>query len=154
MVSDALKAWDKATLGQMRRIVAVGGSDCHGRVPYAIAPLAMMSVRVDSFDEESLHKGIAAGHVTFGKDGGPSARDFAATSDVAGAAAIIGDALAAKSEVRLAWSGRAQLVEDGKLAGEFEGGSVRKVTPPGSFHFWRIEKPDDAFSNMIYANLP
>jgi hypothetical protein len=154
MVTDALRAWDRATLAQKRRIVAVGGSDCHGKLPYAILPMPMASVRVDTADEEGLRRGLLAGHVTFGRDGGAAARDFAATSDVLGAKASVGDALAAKAEVRLSWSGRAALVEDGVRVGEFEGGAVRKVEPAGAFRFWRIEKPGDAFSNMIYANVP
>jgi hypothetical protein len=154
MVADSLRAWDDATRTQRRRIAAVGGSDCHGKPPYAVSPMPMLSVRVDSFDEEGLHKGLIAAHVTFGRGGGPAARDLAATSDVTGERASIGDSLRAKSEVRLTWSGKATLVEDGARAGEFEGGAVRKIHPPGSFHAWRIEKPGDAFSNAIYANLP
>jgi hypothetical protein len=154
MVSAALAAWDRATLAQTRRIVAVGGSDCHGKVPYAILPMAMVAVRVETRDEEGLRRGFLAGNVTFGRDGGRAAGDFAATGDVPGASAIVGGSLAAKSEVRLAWSGKAALVEDGVRVGEFEDGTVRKVEPPGSFHAWRIEKPGDAFSNSIYANLP
>ena len=154
MVSDALAAWDRATKAQKRRIVAVGGSDCHGKLPYAILPMPMVAVRVATADEEGLHRGLLAAHVTFGRDGGRAAGDLAATSDVAGASASVGDSLAAKGEVRLTWSGKAVLVEDGVRVGEFDGGAVRKVEPPGSFRFWRIEKPGDAFSNMIYANLP
>jgi hypothetical protein len=154
MVSDALRAWDKATREQRRRIVAVGGSDCHGHLPYALVPMPMVSVRVDSFDEEGLKKGLLAAHATFGEKGGAAARDFAATSDVAGAAASIGDSLAAKSEVRLTWTGKASLVEDGVKVGEFDGGAVRKIEPPGAFRSWRIEAPGDAYSNCIYANLP
>ena len=153
MVADALRAWDKATREQKRRIVAVGGSDCHGHVPYALAPMAMVSVRVDSFDEDGLRKGLLAAHVTFGEKGGAGARDFAATSDVAGATASVGDSLAVKSEVRLTWTGKATLVEDGVKVGEFDGGTVRKIAPPVTFHSWRIEAPGDAYSNCIYANL-
>ena len=116
-------------------------------------PMAMVSVRVDSPDEDGLRKGLLAAHVTFGKDGGAAAREFKATSDVPGAAADVGDSLAAKSEVRLTWTGKATLVEDGAKVGEFDGGAVRKVEPPGAFRFWRIEAPGDAFSNCIYANL-
>jgi hypothetical protein len=154
MVTDALSAWDRATLAQKRRIVAVGGSDCHGKLPYAIGPMPMVAVRVENADEDGLRRGLLAAHVTFGRDGGRAARDFAATSDVPGAAAGVGDSLAAKREVRLTWAGKASLVEDGVRVGEFEGGAVRKVEPAGSFHAYRIEKPGDAFSNMIYANLP
>jgi hypothetical protein len=154
MVADALAAWDRATLAQKRRIVAVGGSDCHGKLPYAIGPSAMVAVRVEAANEEGLRRGFLAGHVTFGRDGGRAAGDFAATSDVPGASAPVGGSLPAKGEVRLTWSGKAALVEDGVRVGEFEDGAVRKVEPPGSFRFWRIEKPGDAFSNMIYANLP
>jgi hypothetical protein len=154
MVADALAAWDRATLAQKRRIVAVGGSDCHGKLPYAIGPMAMVAVRVREANEEGLRRGLLAAHVTFGRDGGRAAGDFAAASDVEGASASVGDSIAAKGEVRLSWSGKALLVEDGVRVGEFEGGAVRKVDPPGSFRFWRIEKPGDAFSNMIYANLP
>lgn len=154
MVSAALAAWDRATLAQKRRIVAVGGSDCHGKVPYAIAPMAMVAVRVETADEEGLRRGLLAGNVTFGRDGGRAAGDFAATSDVPGASAIVGGSLAAKGEVRLTWSGKAALVEDGVRIGEFEGGAVRKLATPGAFASWRIEKPDDAYSNCIYANLP
>jgi hypothetical protein len=153
MVTDALKAWDAATREQRRRIVAVGGSDCHGKLPYAIAPIAVVSVRVETPDEEGLRRGLLAAHVTFGRDGGPAARDFSASSDVEGAAASVGDSLAAKAEVRLAWGGKAALVEDGEKIGEFDGGAVRKLQPPGSFHAWRIEKAGDAYSNCIYANL-
>jgi hypothetical protein len=154
MAADSLKAWDAATLAQKRRIVAVGGSDCHGRLPYALAPMALVSVRADSADEEGLHRGLLAAHVTFGRDGGPAARDFTATSDVAGQTASIGDSLAAKSEVRLAWSGTAVLVENGERVGEFDGGTTRKLASSGAFASWRIEKPNDAYSNCIYANLP
>jgi len=154
MVEDALRAWDKSTLAQRRRIVAVGGSDCHGHAPYALMPMAMVSVRVDSPDAEGLRKGLLAAHVAFGKDGGAAARAFRATSDVAGAAADVGDSLAAKSEVRLTWTGKATLVENGAKVGEFDGGAVRKIEPPGAFRFWRIEAPGDAYSNCIYANLP
>jgi len=154
MAADSLKAWDAATLAQKRRIVAVGGSDCHGRLPYALAPMALVSVRVDAADEESLHRALLAAHVTFGRDGGPAARDFTATSDVAGEKASIGDSLAAKSEVRLAWSGKAVLVENGERVGEFDGGTTRKLAATGAFASWRIEKPNDAYSNCIYANLP
>jgi hypothetical protein len=154
MVTAALAAWDRATLAQKRRIVAVGGSDCHGKLPYAIGPSAMVAVRVVTADEEGLRRGLLAGHVTFGRDGGRAAGDFAATSDVAGASASVGDSLAAKSEVQLTWNGKAALVEDGVRVGEFEDGAVRKVEPLRSFHAYRIEKPGDAFSNMIYANLP
>ena len=153
MAADSLRAWDEATRTQRRRIVGVGGSDSHGRVPYAIAPMAVMAVRVESADEDGLRRGLLAGHVTFGRGGGVSAADLTATSDVEGARACVGDSLAAKSQVRLAWSGRATLWEDGANAGEFEGGAVRKLDPPGSFHSWRIEKPGDAFSNPVYANL-
>lgn len=154
MVADSLKAWDAATLAQRRRIVGVGGSDCHGKPPYAIAPMPMLSVRVDSADEEGLRRGLLGARVTFGRDGGAAARDFAATSDVPGECASVGDSLRAKSEVRLTWGGKAALVEDGVRVGEFDGGAVRKVDPPGSFHAWRIEKPGDAYSNPVYANLP
>ncbi len=154
MVSAALAAWDKATLEQRRRIVAVGGSDCHGKLPYALVPMRMVSVRVETADEDGLRKGLLAAHATFGRDGGAAARDFAATSDVSGAAASVGDSLAAKSEVRLTWTGKAALVEDGERVGEFDGGAVRKIEPPGAFRFWRIEAAGDAYSNMIYANLP
>jgi hypothetical protein len=154
MVTDSLRAWDEATKRGRRRIVGVGGSDCHGKAPYAILPMPMLSVRVESADEDGLRKGLLAAHVTFGRDGGPAARDFAATSDVAGERASTGDSLRAKTEVRLTWSGKATLVEDGVRAGEFDGGAVRKVDPPGSFHSWRIEKPGDAYGNPIYANLP
>jgi hypothetical protein len=154
MVSHALRAWDKATREQRRRIVAVGGSDCHGHVPYALVPMPMVSVRVDSADEDGLHRGLLAAHVAFGEKGGAAARDLKATSDVAGAAASIGDSLAAKSEVRLTWTGKATLVEDGVRVGEFDGGAVRKVEPAGTFHFWRIETAGDAYSNCVYANLP
>ena len=154
MAHDGLAAWDRATKEQRRRISAVGGSDCHGRMPYAIVPMKMTSVAVPTFDEEGLRLGLVGARVTFGQDGGAAARDFAATSDVAGARAVIGDTLAAKAEVRLTWTGAATLVEDGVRVGEFDGGAVRKVDPPGSFHFWRIEMKGDAYSNMIYANLP
>lgn len=154
MVADALRAWDRATATQRRRIVAVGGSDCHGKLPYAILPMPMVAVRAETADEEGLHRGLLAAHVTFGRDGGRAAGDLAATSDVEGASAGVGDSLAAKAEVRLTWEGKAALVEDGVRVGEFEGGAVRKLEPAGAFHFWRIEKPGDAFSNMVYANLP
>jgi len=154
MVSLALAAWDKATREQKRRIVGVGGSDCHGRMPYAIAPMAMTSVCAETSDEAGLKKALLAAHATFGKNGGVAARDFAATSDVAGEKASIGDSLRAKSEVRLAWTGEATLVENGERVGEFDGGVVRKIDPPGAFRAWRIEAPGDAYSNMIYANLP
>jgi hypothetical protein len=155
MVRDALGAWDRATRTQRRRIVGVGGSDCHGKIPYAVVPMKVTSVAVASFDLEALRKGFVGGHVAFGADGGASVRDFAATSDVAGECASIGDALRARAEVRLTWSGKAVLYEDGARVGEIEGGCVRKVEPAESFHAWRIEKPEhDAYSNMIYANLP
>ena len=154
MVADSLKAWDKATSEQRRRIVGVGGSDCHGKPPYAVSPMAMLSVSVASFDENGLREGLLACHVTFGRDGGTAARDLTATSDVPGEAASIGDSLRAKSQVRLAWSGRAVLVENGERVGEFDGGATRRIEPPGAFRFWRIEKPLDAYSNCVYANLP
>jgi hypothetical protein len=154
MATASLRAWDRATLAQKRRIVGVGGSDCHGRVPYAVAPRAMTSVLVETFDEEGLRRGLLAARATFGKDGGVSARSFAAASDVEGEKASIGGSLRAKAEVRLGWTGKAKLVENGVTVGEFEGGCVRKLDPPGAFGFWRIEAPGDAFSNCIYANLP
>jgi hypothetical protein len=154
MVSDAIRAWEKATLETKRRLVAVGGTDVHGRLPYAMAPAAMVGVRVESFDVESLHRALLAAHVTFGAKGGLAAGDFAAASDVAGARAVVGDSLAARSEVRLSWSGPATLYENGAKVGDFVGGTSRRVEPAGSFRFWRIEKPGDAYSNMIYANLP
>ncbi len=154
MVTGSLRAWDEATSRARRRIVGVGGSDCHGKAPYAILPMPMMSVRVESADEAGLRDGLLRARVTFGRDGGPAARDLQATSDVPGERASVGGSLRAKAQVRLTWSGKAALVEDGVRAGEFEGGAVRKVDPPGSFHSWRIEKPGDAYSNPIYANLP
>ena len=154
MIASSLGAWDDATRMQRRRITAVGGSDCHGKPPYAVSPMRMLSVRTDAFDADGLRRGLLAAHVTFGRDGGPAARDFAATSDAAGEKASIGDALRAKSEVRLTWSGKALLVENGERVGDFEGGAVRKLASPGAFAFWRIEKSGDAYSNMIYANLP
>jgi hypothetical protein len=153
MVRDALAAWDRAIREQRRRIVGVGGSDAHGRLPYAIAPAAVVSVQVDGDDEAALARGLLAGRVTFGEKGGAAAREFAATSDVEGERAGVGGALRAKDEVRLLWRGRAILVEDGVRVGEFDGGAVRRVVPPGSFHAWRIEAPGDAYSNPIYANL-
>jgi len=154
MVRDALAAWDRAVRERRRRIVAVGGSDCHGKLPYAVVPMRLVGVAVDAFDAESLRKGLVAGRVTFGRDGGLAASDLAATSDVEGERAGIGDSLRAKAEVRLTWAGRAVLVEDGTPVGEFEGGAVRTLDPPGSFHSWRIERPAaDAWSNPVYANL-
>lgn len=158
MVRDALAAWDRATKEQRRRITGVGGSDCHGRLPYAMLPLRATSVLVASLDSDSLRDGLLGARVTFGGDagqGGAAVRDFAATSDVEGERATIGGSVRAESEVRLTWTGVAALVEDGVTVGEFEGGAVRPVDPPGSFHAWRIEKRSaDAWSNMIYANLP
>lgn len=153
MVRAALSEWDRATKAQRRRITAVGGSDCHGRFPYAIVPMKMTGVRIDEFTEEGLRKGLVGARVTFGLNGGLDARDFRATSDVVGERAGIGDSLRAKETVTLTWSGKAVLYEDGERAGEFENGAVRKLGAPGAFRFWRIEKPGDQFSNMIYANL-
>lgn len=153
MAADAIAAWDRSVREQRRRIVAVGGSDCHGKLPYAMVPMKQVGVGVTAFTLDGLREGLVAGRVTFGKDGGLAASDFAATSDVSGQRADIGGTLRATSEVRLTWSGRATLVEDGVRVGEFEGGTTRKVTPAGSFHTWRIEKPGDAYSNMIHANL-
>jgi hypothetical protein len=154
MVTDAMRAWDAATKDDRRRIAAVGGSDCHGKLPYAISPMPLVSVRVDAGGAEGLRRGLRAAHVTFGKDGGAAARDFAATSDVLGETAAIGDSLRAKTEVRLTWQGKAVLFEDGERLGEFDGGAVRKLAVPGTFHAWRIAKDGDAYSNCIYANLP
>jgi hypothetical protein len=153
MARDAFAAWDRAVREQRRRIVGVGGSDCHGRLPYALVPMRLVSVEVETFDEEGLRRGLVAGRVTFGPDGGAAARDFAATSDVPGERAEIGGTLRARAEVRLTWEGRATLWEDGTSVGEFEGGAVRRLDPPGSFHAWRIRKAGDACSNMIHANL-
>jgi hypothetical protein len=154
MVTDAMRAWDAATKDDRRRIAAVGGSDCHGKLPYAISPMPLVSVRVDAGGAEGLRRGLRAAHVTFGKDGGAAARDFAATSDVLGETAAIGDSLRAKTEVRLTWQGKAVLFADGERLGEFDGGAVRKLAVPGTFHAWRIAKDGDAYSNCIYANLP
>lgn len=154
MIGDALRAWDRVTREQRRRIVAVGGSDAHGRTPYTIRPTAVVSVRVDTADEDGLRRGLLAARVTFGRDGGASAREFTATSDVEGARAAIGDSVRAHAEVRLTWHGEAALFEDGEPVGTYDGGAVRPVDPPGSFHSWRIEKPRHAFTNCIYANLP
>ena len=155
MLSRSLAAWDAATKATRRRITAVGGSDAHGRLPYALAPTPVVSVRVDAADPDALRRGLRAAHVTFGKDGGAAARDFAATSDVAGERAGIGDALRATATVTLRWSGAARLIENGEDAGEFDGGTQRNLPSPSAFAFWRIEKPGAAaYSNMIYANLP
>jgi hypothetical protein len=153
MAKASLAVWDRSVVEQRRRIVAVGGSDCHGRLPYAIVPMKMTGAGVTAFTEDALREALVAGRATFGKDGGLDAAAFAATSDVGGESALVGGALRAKAEVRLTWSGKAVLVEDGVRVGEFEGGAVRKVEPRGSFHVWRIEKPGDQFSNMIHANL-
>ena len=59
-----------------------------------------------------------------------------------------------RKSIRLQWSGPAVLYENGTRVGEFQDGATRDLDPSGSFAFWRIEKPGDAFSNMIYANLP
>lgn len=154
MARDAIAAWDRATREQKRRIVGVGGSDCHGRLPYAVVPMGLVSVGVEAFTEDALRRGLVGGRVTFGRDGGAAARTFAATSDVAGASARIGDSLAARAEVRLTWTGRAELFEDGASVGTFDGGATRRVEPPGSFRAWRIRCDGDQFSNPIYANLP
>ncbi len=154
MVRSALKAWDAATLTGRRRITAVGGSDAHGKLPYTIAPMPVVSVYVDELTEESLRRGLLAARVTFGAGGGVAARDFTATSDVEGERARIGDSLRAKKTVALAWTGKARLVENGADVGEFDGGAARSLWAPGAFAFWRIEKSGDAYSNMIYANLP
>jgi hypothetical protein len=153
MVRSALAAWDAATKAQRRRITGAGGSDCHGRFPYAILPMKVVGVRVDGFTGEALRRGLVGARVTFGPEGGLAARDFAATSDIPGERAGIGDSLRAKETVTLTWSGKAVLYEDGERAGEFEGGAVRRLGSPGGFRFWRIEKPGDQYSNMIYANL-
>lgn len=153
MARDSLAAWDRAVLAGRRRIVGVGGSDCHGRLPYAVVPMKMTGAGVRAFTAEALREALVAARATFGRDGGLDASDFAATSDVEGESAVVGGALRAKAEVRLTWSGKAVLVEDGVRVGEFEGGAARKLDPPGSFHVWRIEKPRDQFSNMIHANL-
>jgi formylglycine-generating enzyme required for sulfatase activity len=78
MVHAALAAWDRATKEQRRRIVGVGGSDCHGHIPYAVVPMRVTSVAVASADEDGLRRGLVAAHATFGRGGGASARDFAA----------------------------------------------------------------------------
>jgi hypothetical protein len=153
MLRDSLNAWDAATRVQRRRIVAVGGTDAHGRLPYIVSPMPVLSVLAATADEQGLREGLLAGRVTFGAKGGAAARDFAATSDVAGERATVGGSLRAKAEVRLTWTGAARLFEDGTDAGPFDGGATRRVDPPGSFHFWRIELPGDAYSNMVYANL-
>jgi hypothetical protein len=153
MAKAALAAWDRSVTEQRRRIVAVGGSDCHGKLPYAFVPMKLCAAGVSEFTPEGLRDALVAGRVTFGTDGGTAAADLAATSDVEGERCGVGGALRAKSEVRLTWTGKAMLVEDGVRVGEFEGGAVRKVEPPGSFHVWRIEKPGDAYSNMVHANL-
>ncbi len=153
MARDAIRAWDRSTREQRRRIVAVGGSDAHGKLPYAIVPMRLVAVRAETANAEGLRRGLLAGAVTFGKDGGLAASDLAATSDIAGQRAIVGGSVRARAEVRLAWEGRAVLFEDGERVGEFDGGTTRAVAPAGSFHAWRIEKPGDAFSNMVYANL-
>lgn len=155
MVRDSLSVWDRRTAEQRRRIVGVGGSDAHGKPPYTIAPKAMVSVFVEDFTADALRRGLLGARVTFGRKGGPAARDFAATSDAPGARAGIGDSLTARESVSLTWAGKAVLYEDGVNVGEFEGGTTRRISPPGSFHAFRIEKPDDsAYSNQIYANLP
>lgn len=153
MVKDALSAWDRVTLAERRRIVAVGGSDAHGRFPYTVLPMALTSVLVTARDENSLRDALLAAHVTFGPGGGVAARGFRATSDVEGERAGIGDTLRAERTVRLAWDGKAQLVENGVRVGEFDGGATRALSAPGAFTFWRIECAGDAYSNMIYANL-
>ena len=154
MVRSAFRVWDRATRDERRRIVAVGGSDAHGRLPYVVSPLPVISVRVRSADEAGLREGLLAGRVTFGRRGGVDAQDFTATSDVEGAWGEIGSNLRADREIRLSWSGPARLFENGEDVGDFENGTVRKLPTPGEFAFWRIEKPHDQFSNMIYANLP
>ncbi len=154
MVQQALASWDVATLTEQRRITAVGGSDAHGRLPYTVAPMPVVSVRVETRDKEGLRRALIGARVTFGRGGGIAARDFAATSDVAGEEAGIGDSIRAKSEVRLRWKGSAVLIENGMRVGTFENGVTRELDTPGGFAFWRIEKSGDAYSNMIYANLP
>jgi hypothetical protein len=154
MVRAALRAWDDATKRRRARITAVGGSDCHGRLPYAVLPMKLVSVRIEDGTGEGLRKGLVGARVTFGPGGGVAARSFAATSDVPGERAGIGDSLRAEREVRLTWTGKATLIEDGVTVGEFDGGTTRPLPSPGAFRAWRIECPGDAFSNMIYANLP
>ncbi len=154
MIRRALEAWDAATLAGRRRIVAVGGSDAHGRLPYTALPLPVVSVLVDGADEDALRRGLLAAHVTFGRRGGAAARSFAATSDAPGARAGVGDALRATREVHLTWDGEATLYENGTRVGVFDGGTTRTLAASDAFAFWRIECAGDAYSNMIYANLP
>lgn len=168
MLSRSLAAWDAVTRESRRRITAVGGSDAHGRLPYAVAPLPVVSVLVDDAGDDAandeandegarldaLRRGLRAARVTFGRGGGAAARDLAATSDVPGESAGIGDALRAQETVTLTWGGTARLIENGVDVGEHDGGTTRRLPEPGAFAFWRIEKEGDAYSNMIYANLP
>lgn len=154
MARDAISQWDRSVRDGRRRIAGVGGSDCHGRLPYAISPQRNTAALVDAFDAESLRKALVGGRVTFGRDGGLDAGDLVATSDVPGERAVVGGSVRAQREVRLAWSGEATLVEDGVVVGAFTGGAVRKLEPAGAFRSWRIEKPGDAYSNHVHANLP
>ena len=154
MIRLALKAWDRATAVQKRRITAVGGSDAHGRFPYTMAPMPMVSVLLTERTKKGLSTALRAAHVTFGRGGGVAARTFHATSDVKGQKAAIGDALKANEMVTLTWTGKARLFENGKDVGAFDGGTKRKLPTKNAFAFWRIECADHAYSNMIYANLP
>jgi hypothetical protein len=157
MLKRSLEAWDAVTAAARRRITAVGGSDAHGRLPYTLVPMATTSVLVDDSDAgttEALREGLLAARVTFGAGGGVAARDLTATSDVEGERARIGESVRARKRVTLRWTGRARLVENGRDVGEHGGGAVRELPEPGAFAFWRIEKPGDAYSNMVYANLP
>ncbi|MCG3135018.1 MAG: hypothetical protein HMLKMBBP_02511 [Planctomycetes bacterium] len=154
MARAAVEQWDRSVREQRRRVTAVGGSDCHGRLPYAISPQANTAALVDAFDLESLRAALVGARVTFGRDGGAAAGDLSATSDVPGERAGVGGSLRAEREVRLSWSGEAALFEDGIAVGTFTGGAVRRLEPPGSFRAWRIEKAGDAFSNHVHANLP
>lgn len=157
MLARSLASWDAATKATRRRITAIGGSDAHGRMPYTLAPLAATSVRVEGEGEatvDALRRGLLAARVTFGGNGGKTARELTATSDVEGARVGIGESLRARETVTLRWEGRARLIENGEDVGEHEGGATRVLPSPGAFAFWRIEKPRESFSNMIYANLP
>ena len=154
MIDSALQAWDLTTLVEQRRITGLGGSDAHGRLPYTVAPLALTSVWVEERTTDALRRGLRSARVTFGPGGGAAARTFAATSDVEGERAAIGETLRARRVVTLTWEGRATLVENGMAIGEFEGGTKRELESEGAFAFWRIECPGEAYSNMIYANLP
>ena len=86
--------------------------------------------------------------------GGAACRTVAATSDVEGERARVGDSLRAKLKVVLVWQGEARLTENGVDLGILDGGATRRLPKPGAFAFWRIEKAGEQFSNMIYANLP